>query len=205
MSEQATPTQLNRFVAAVDEFYANAKRLNAPQFKQSVYATRDAALIADYERTVNQARVLSNTIGATVGAWNTAKAAWSSVTDTTSTVIGDAIDEIRSWFGYQPAGDFGAYVSIGNLSGLAAGPVALPAAAWIAGILGAVYLVNKAMRQIFVSMQASRMQREDPTLSREQALVAATRSTTSPGFFGIATVPLLLAAGVVVFLVIKRR
>lgn len=187
---QATEQEMNRFVRVVDEFMANYAKLTDPKLRSDVYASRNSALIADYEQASQQAGALKTTIEATTGAWNAAKRAYANVTDETSMIIGDAVDEIRSWFGYKPMGGLGA--------------IQLPAAAWIAGIVSAAYLLNKTMTQIFVQVETARMLRADPTLTREQALTRATNAMKS-SFFGQATVPLLIAAGLAVYLLFGRK
>ncbi len=213
---QATPQELNRFVQTVDEFMANYARLISPDTRAKVYATGNPALIGDYDSAVSQGRILKRTIETTVGAWNTAKAAWQSVTGATSTAIGDAIDEIRSWFGYEPAGGVGAYenhapihwydsspISGGTLGYL--GVVQLPAAAWIAGIVSAAYLLNQTMNKIFISMEAARIMQADPTVSRSQALSVASKAIKTPGILGAATLPLIAAAALAAFLIFGKK
>lgn len=206
MAEQTTPQEMNRFVTAVDEFFANYARLTSAQTRAEVYASGSPTLIADYESAVRQGGMLKRTIEGTVGVWGAAKTAWASVTDVTSTIIGDAIDEIRSWFGYEPAG-VGSYdvspISGGTLGAL--GVIQLPAAAWVAGIIGAVFLANQAMNIIFVSLEANRIQRADPTISRSQALDVARRAVKTAGFFGNATLPLIAAAALAAWLLFGRQ
>lgn len=209
MSE-ASPQEMNKFVKTVDEFMDNFRKLISPETKASVYATKNPTLINEYENAVSQGRILKSTIETTVGAWNTAKKAWASVTGVTSTFIGDAIDEIRSWFGYEPAAGMDGLGCLGcpdnncancpnrqsdssQLSGL--GAIQLPAAAWIAGIVAAAFLLNTTMNKIFISIEASRIIRADPTISRERALTMAS-SVIKTDFFGGATLP-LIAAGLI--------
>jgi len=190
MSE-ASPQEMNRFVSEVNSFMKNYARLIQPGTRADVYATGNSAIISDYESAVSQARILKRTIEATTGAWNAAKAAYSTVTGITSTGIGDAIDEIRSWFGYDPA------TGVGGL-----GIVQLPAAAWIAGIISAAYLLNATMNKIFIAIEATKITRADPTISRERALALAKSAVSSP-FFGNATLPLLTAGALALYLVLK--
>lgn len=203
----ATPEQMNKFVRSVDEFFQKFARLDTPQMRSDVYSSRNSQLIADYEQTIDQGRILKATIENTVGAWNAAKAAWSAVTDTTSMAIGDAIDRVRSWFGYEPAPGVSAYhaspISSGGLGLLSA--IQLPAAAWVTGIIAATYLLNGAMDKIFISVEASRIQRADPTISRERALVQATDAVKSLNIFGRATLPLLAAAALAAYLLLRKR
>lgn len=208
MAEQATPGEMNQFVQSVDEFFANYAKLISPTMRAQVYATGNAAVIADYESAKSQGAILKSTIEATTGAWATAKAAYSAVTDTTSTVIGDAIDEIRSWFGYKPAGEYLAACQCDNnsLAGLGyLGAVQLPAAAWVAGILGAVYLANQAMNKIFIFVAAGQIQAADPTVSRSQALAEASRAVKANGILGAITLPLIAAAALAAFLIFGRK
>jgi hypothetical protein len=216
MATAATPQEMNRFVQSVDEFFAKYAKLISPSMRAEVYASGNSTLIREYEATVSRARALKVTIEATTGAWAAAKSAWRSVTDTTSTVIGDAIDEIRSWFGYQPGGGVGAY-SVSPISGGALGQwrgggtlgalgaVQVPMAAWVAGILGAVYLASAAMDKIFISVQATRIQKDDPTVSRTDALDAASRAVKTAGLFGGATLPLIAAAALAAFLLLGKK
>lgn len=190
---EATQQEVNRFVREVDLFMENYDKLMDPQFRSDVYASRDSGLIADYEQASQQAKVLKNTIEATTGAWSAAKKAYSSVTDQTSMAIGDAIDEIRSWFGYDPAP---------GLNGL--GALQLPAAAWIAGIISAAFLLNRGMDKIFISVEASRLQRMNPGISREQALIKAADVITGGGL-SITTFALLAAAGLTLYTIMRRR
>ena len=223
----ASPQEMNRFVQSVDVFFANYEKLTTPQIRDEVFASGNPALIANYQSAVSKGAMLSRTIQATVGAWGAAKSAWSVVTGATSTVIGDAIDEIRSWFGYEPAGGVGSLgcpyrdaspisggylglydpspISGGRLGAL--GAIQLPAAAWVAGILGAVYLMNQAMNKIFISVEATRMQNRDPTLSREKALDVAARTIATGGIFGSAgaILPLIAAAALAAFLIFGKK
>lgn len=211
MAQQATAQEMNRFVKSVDDFFANYAKLSSPQMRNQVYASGNASLIADYESALRQGRLLKGTIETTVGAWSSAKAAWSTVSGITSTAIGDAIDEIRSWFGYQPAGVSGygvagydvSPVSGGTLGAL--GVIQLPAAAWVAGIVASALLLNAAMNKIFISVEASRIQKADPTMSRSQALDVASRAVKTAGLLGSATWPLLAAAALALYLVFGRK
>ena len=210
MAETATPQEMNRFVQSVDEFFSNYAKLISPAMRAQVYATGNTALIADYESAKSQGAILKTTIEATTGAWATAKAAYSAVTGVTSTAIGDAIDEIRSWFGYKPAGGLG-YLGacncpapgLGRLGAL--GVVQLPAAAWVAGILGAVYLANQAMNKVFIFVAASQIQASDPSISRSQALAAAADTIKGEGILGAITLPLIAAAALAAFLIFGRK
>lgn len=166
---EATKTELNKFVEVVDKFMRRYATLNSPATREQVYASNDQKLISDYETAVSRGGALKIAIEKTVGAWNAAKRAWKSITDTTSTVIGDAIDEIRSWFGRSATGDLGRY-SYAGLSGL--GAIQVPAAAWVAGIIAAAVILTKAIDEILVRVEATRIQRESG-LPREQAIALA--------------------------------
>lgn len=209
---EATPQEMNRFVKEVDSFMANYSKLTSADTRTKVAVSNNPALLNDYNSAVSQARILKSTIEGTVGAWNTAKAGWRAITDITSTVIGDAIDEIRSWFGYKPMGNLSAYDispisggSLGNYSLGSLGIVQLPAAVWIAGIVSAAFLLNQAMHKIFVSLEASSIMRANPTISRAQALTAASQAVKTMSFFGGATVPLIIAAGLAAFLILGKK
>ena len=198
MATEATQTKLNKFVKVVDEFKANYARLLLPATRSEVYASRNAAMISDYEKAVSRGGALNTTINTTVGAWNAFKRGYATVTDTTSTVIGDAIDEVRSWFGYKPAGGIG-HLPI-NLGAL--GIVQLPAAAWIAGIVAAAYTLNALMSKIFVTLEANKIQRQNPEISRANALVQAERGLPSllpggltPVMIGVGALALWLMFG----------
>lgn len=236
MAQQANPQEMNRFVKSVDEFFANYAKLTTPAMRDQVYSSGQPQLIADYQAAVSRGATLSRTIQGTVGAWNAAKSAWAGVIGATSTVIGDAIDEIRSWFGYEPApgvgfydpspisggtlgqwrgsgtpnpGTLGAYdpspISGGRLGAL--GAIALPAAAWVATILGVVYLLNQAMGKIFIWVDANSIQKADPTISREKALDVAARTAARGGLFGDAgkILPLLAAAALGLYLLLGQK
>lgn len=105
MAAQATQAELNRFVKVVDEFKANLSRLKSPEYKTRVLQSGDSRLISDYNTAVVRGDALNRSIAALVGAWAAFKRGYAAVTDTTSMYIGDAIDEIRSWFGYKPMGN----------------------------------------------------------------------------------------------------
>ena len=94
---QASQAELNKFVRVVDEFKAKHAKLISPETSKAVYASKNLALISDYNKTVAQGNALNSSINALVGAWNAFKSGYGSAISATSTVIGDAIDEIRSW------------------------------------------------------------------------------------------------------------
>ena len=112
MATAATQTELNKFVKVVDEFKAKYARLISSATRNDVYATKNATLISDYETAVVRGRALNATIDSMVGMWSAFKRGYATVTDVTSTAIGDAIDTIRSWFGYDPAPGIGHYVVV---------------------------------------------------------------------------------------------
>ena len=186
---EATQTELNKFVKVVDEFKANYARLILPGTRAEVYASGNPVMIRDYDNAVSRGSALSATINATVGAWNAFKRGYGKITSATSTVIGDAIDEIRSWFGYDPAPGIGHLVP--NLGAL--GIVQLPAAAWVAGIIATAIILNSGMNKIFVTLEANKIQRQNPNVSRGDALVQAERGLPSllPG----GLTPIMLGVG----------
>lgn len=183
----ATQTELNRFVKIVDEFKANYARLILPATRSEVYATNNPKLIGDYNSAISKSRLLNSTINNAVGAWNAFKRGYAAVTDVTSTVIGDAIDEIRSWFGYDPAPGIGHY-TLGAL-----GAVQIPAAVIIAGIIATAVVLNKAISSIFVTLEANRIQRENPNISRPQAIIQAERGL--PSILPSAITPVMIGVG----------
>ena len=198
---QPTQTEINRFVAEVDLFMANFARLNDPATVAKVYASGDQALINDYESTRAKSAALKATIENTVGAWNTAKKAYFSATDYTSTVIGDAIDAVRGWFGYTGATvneDLRGYIPAFGLAGLGVLPQ-LVTAAWIGGIVSAAYLLNQSIVSVLRSIEATKIQKENPNISREAALDLAARKINVSAFFGAPSLPMLAAIGVAVW------
>ena len=196
-SGAATQTELNKFVKVVDEFKAKYARLISPATRNDVYATKNATLISDYESAVSRGGALNSSINALVGAWNVFKRGYASVTDVTSTAIGDAVDEIRSWFGYKPMGDL--QIGLGAL-----GLVQIPAAIGVAGIIGAALVLIAAMNRIFIATEASRIQRENPGTSRAVALRQAEAGL--PSFIPGGLTPLMIAAGAVaLWFVLSQR
>jgi len=177
---QASQQDLNKFVRVVDEFMANYAKLIKPETKAQVYATGNQILIDDYAIAVGRGRILKRSIETTVGAWNAAKREYRKITDVSSTVIGDAIDEIRSWFGYRPAGSLECYRPMSGL-----GAIQIPAAVWVSSIVAAALLLNSAMRKIFIAIEASKIQRENPGTPRDVALEQASKAVASGGFFGL--------------------
>lgn len=199
---EATSGELNRFVLVVDKFLQRYATLNNPATRERVYASNDPTLISDYETAVSRGGMLKTAIEKTVGAWQTAKAAWGSITDTTSTYIGDAVDEIRSWFGYKPVGNYdGRYQGLGALSAL--GVIQIPAAAWVAGIIATALLLTKAIDEILVRVEASRIQRETG-VSRNQAMTTA-KDIYSKSLFGdIIDWKVLIVLGLATYFIASR-
>lgn len=186
MATPATQTELNKFVKVVDEFKAKFARLTSPAMRNEIYATGNTVLIADYETAVVRGGALNTTINTMVGAWSAFKRAYASVTDQTSMVIGDAIDEIRSWFGYKPMGDLP-----GGLGSL--GIIAIPAAVAVAGIVAAALVLIAGMNRIFISVEASRIQKENPNITRAVAIRQAEQGL--PSFLPGSVTPIMLGVG----------
>jgi hypothetical protein len=182
MTQNAAPSQMNQFVREVDLFMRNYASLINPQTKADVYATGDAVLIKDYNTAVNNGAALKASIENVTGAWAAAKSYYESLTDKSSMIIGDWIDNVRSWFGYDPSG---------GMSGL--GALQIPAAAFVVGAIGAAVLLNRAMDKIFISIEASKLQRENPDLPRNVALDRA-KNAVSTNLFGGLTLPLAAVA-----------
>lgn len=195
----ATQAELNKFVRIVDEFKANYARLILPSTRSQVYASGNTAMIADYEKAVSRGNALNATINTTVGAWTAFKAGYSKVTGATSTVIGDAVDEIRSWFGYKPMGS----LHDGSLGML--GVIQIPAAVAVAGIIGVAVVLNSLMSKIFVTLEANKIQRENPGIPRSTALIQAERGLPSllPG----SITPIMIGVGALALWIIfgKRK
>jgi hypothetical protein len=196
---EATQTEMNRFVAIVESFKNNLARLNSAETRNAVYASNNSALIRDYENTLTQSNILNSTIEGTVGAWEAAKSGWGILTSQTSMWIGDAVDEIRSWF--QTSNNLGC-IGCPQLGSF--GAVQLPAAVWIAGIVAAAYALNKGMEKIFIAIEATKMQEANPNLSRERAVTLA-RNAIVGSWFGLAPGVLLAAGAVGLYLVFRKR
>ena len=179
---QATQGQMNEFVQIVDKFMANYARLVSKENSDIVYTSGNPALISDYESAVSKAGALKATIENTVGAWNAAKRGWQNVTDVTSMYIGDAVDWMKNLFG----GNSG----VGGL-----GVIQIPAAIWVSGIVASAYLLNSLMTKIFLSIEATKIQKNNPGLSRSDALQRASNSL--PTLFGGINLP-IVAAGVLI-------
>lgn len=189
---QASSTEMNRFVQVVDEFMANYARLISPQTRADIFATGNAAMISDYESAVSRGGMLKSTIETTVGVWSAAKREWSKVTDVTSMYIGDAVDWIKNLFGAGP--------DTKNLSGL--GAIQIPAAIWVSGIVASAYVLNGLMTKIFVSIEASKIQRSNPGLSRDEALRRAKMAV--PTLLGGMQTPLLIGAALLAYLWLSK-
>ena len=187
MSQQASPQQMNDFVREVDKFMQNYARLTSPQTRSDVYASGNPALISDYENAVSRGGALKTTIEATTGAWQAAKEAYRSTTDVTSMYIGDAIDWFRGLFGGGPDTE--------NLQGL--GALQLPAAVWVSGIIASALLLNRLMTNIFVTLEANRIQRDNPNTPRVTALAQA-KTQVGAGLFEGLTAPMTIAAVAVI-------
>jgi len=200
MANEATQAELNKFVKVVDEFKAKYARLISPATRQQVMASNNPALISDYESAVSRGRVLNNSINALVGAWGAFKSGYKRVTDTTSTVIGDAVDEIRSWFGYKPMGECLNYGGMGSL-----GLIQVPAAVAVAGVIAAALVLIAAMNRIFITLEANKIQRENPSIPRASAIRQAESGLPSfiPG--GITPVMIGLGALAVWFVLGKNK
>jgi len=192
MANPATQTELNKFVKVVDEFKAKYARLILPITRQQVYATGNTALISDYESAVSRGGALNSSINALVGAWQAFKRGYGAVTDVTSTAIGDAIDTVRGWFGYDAAPGIGELPAAG-LGGL--GAIQIPAAIAVAGIIGAALVLIAAMNRIFISVEASRIQRENPNVSRAVAIRQAEAGL--PSFIPGGLTPVMIGVGAV--------
>jgi len=188
MAEQASQAELNKFVKVVDEFKAKYARLILPATRSQVYATKNATIISDYESAVSRGRILNGTINTTVGAWEVFKRGYGAVTNVTSTAIGDAIDTVRGWFGYDPAPGIGSYAPMGGL-----GAIQIIPAVAIAGIIGAALVLIAAMNRIFISIEASNIQRENPSISRAVAIRQAEAGL--PSFIPGGITPVMIGVG----------
>ena len=202
MAAQASQAELNKFVQVVDEFKAKFAKLIAPDTRAQVYASGNSKMISDYETAVVRGNALNRSINALVGAWDAWKRGYKKVTDQTSMVIGDAIDEIRSWFGYKPAGDFGCYAEMGGLGAVQI--AAIPAAVAVAGVISAALILNSLMDKIFVSIEANRIQKQNPNISRGAALEQAERGLPSliPG--GI-SLPMIAAGALALYFILGKK
>jgi hypothetical protein len=220
MAEQASAEQVNLFIRKTDEFFAKYAKLTAPDFRKKVYATGDKAIIAAYESEVSRATSIKNSIDTTVGYWQAFKQGYAAVTGVTSTWIGDAVDEIRSWFGYSPAGGFSAYdispitggqlgrysispISGGQLGALGAVPVIM--AVWVTGILAVMVISIRAQDKIFMWVDAWFIKRDNPNMTTGDALDKAAQVAARGGLFEGAALPLLAAAALAAFLIFGKK
>lgn len=160
-SQAATSGQMNEFVKVIDEFMQKYTRLISSQTRAEVYATKNAALISDYETAVSRGGMLKTNIEVVTGVWASAKRAYASVTDVTSTVIGDVIDAIKNMFD-------GDTQTMGAL-----GVVQIPAAAWIVGTIAAGAALILSIDRIFITLEANRIQRSNPDMPRDVAVSKA--------------------------------
>lgn len=186
---EPTTGEKNRFVRTVDEFMENYTFLLSRETQNKVYGMGDPALNAEYENMINNAGRLRGVILTTVGAWEQARAALTSVTDVTSMYIGDAIDEIRSWFGYDPTR---------GLNGL--GVFQLPAAAWMIGIISAAVLLNSAMSKLFIKIETASLVRSG--VNPGEALRIASNAL-APSLLGGVNKTLLIGGALALFLLMR--
>lgn len=191
---QATAENMNRFVAVVDEFMQKFAKLSLPSTRTEIYASNNPALISDYESTLSKGRALKMSIDTTVGAWQTAKAGWASVTDVTSLYIGDAIDWLKALFGPE---------SNGNLNAL--GIIQIPAAAFVIAAIGASTALIFSMDRIFIAMEASKIQRENPGTSRSAAYAQAKSGTGLDLFGGINQLAMIAGLAFVAYLYFGQK
>jgi len=188
---EATQTELNKFVQVVDEFKVKYARLTSPAMRANVYASGNQKLISDYENAVTRGARLNTAIAAAVGAWATFKRGYGAVTDVTSTAIGDAVDTIRGWFGYDPAPGLSSLGCGGGLGTLAA--IQIVPAVIITGFIATAVVLIAAMNRIFISVEASRIQRENPSITRTSALRQAEAGL--PSFIPGGITPVMIGVG----------
>ena len=163
---QASQQQMNEFVKVIDEFMQKYTRLISTQTRTEVYASGNPGLISDYENAVSRGGMLKTNIEIVTGAWQAAKRAYSSVTDVTSMYIGDAIDWFKDLFGGTPIP-----VSGPQIGGL--GVIQIPAAVWIVGTIAAGAALILSIDRIFITLEANRIQRDSPGMTRVQAITQA--------------------------------
>ena len=190
----ATEAEMNHFVREIDKFMELRKELLAETHNVDAMRTSDPELWRDYDLVMRQADALKRTIEATTGIWYDFKSWWATnVTDKTSMVIGDWVDEIRSWFGYDPSGGLGAFQIL--------------SAAWIAGIIAAAAIIIKSMNAVLIRIEAAKLQRETG-MPRDRALQLA-KDTYAPGFFGGAgmgfSFAMLAAVGIGIWLFFGKK
>lgn len=192
--EQASPTQMNVFVAKVDEFMRKYASFISPATRAEVYATGDAAQISEYESIVSRGRILKSSIETVTGLWADAKRAYGAVTDVTSMYIGDAVDWLKNLFGGN------------NVSGLGAlGVIQIPAAAFVITSVGVAAAIVMAMDSFLVTMRAKKIQ-EETGMSYPDAVDRARRSTGIGGALTSLTQPLIIAAvAMVAWLMLSKK
>lgn len=189
---QASQPQMNEFVKVIDEFMQKYARLISPQTRAEVMASGDSQLISNYETAVSRGGMLQTNIEVVTGAWSAAKRAYASVTDVTSTVIGDVVDWFKDLF------DGG-----NNVSGL--GVIQIPAAAWIVGTIAAGAALILSIDRIFITLEANRIQRDSPGVSREQAIVLAKRGIGLNVFGDVQKIAMIGAIAFVVWIVYGQK
>lgn len=183
--------EVTQFFQTTDTFMQNYARLTSPETQAKVYASNDQTLIADYERLKTRGSALKSQVENAVGAWTNAKQLYATATDKTSMYIGDAIDEIRSWWGTGPKAD---------LQGL--GILQFPlAAVAVAGIVGTAFLLNSLMSQMFVRIETESL--VESGMPRTQALKVA-QGTLAPTFLQALNVPLLLGGVLAIWLLLRN-
>lgn len=189
---QASQLQMNEFVKVIDEFMQKYARLISPQTRAEVLASGEPQLISDYEKAVSRGGMLKINIEVVTGAWQAAKRAYASVTDVTSTVIGDVADWFKNLFG----GD-------NNLGTL--GVIQIPAAAWIVGTIAAGAALILSIDRIFITLEANRIQRDSPGVSRQQAIVLAKRGIGLDVFGDVQKIVMIGAIAFVVWMVYGQK
>ena len=188
---QASQLQMNEFVRVIDEFMQKYARLVLPQTRAEVYASNDPALISDYEKAVSRGGMLKTNIEVVTGAWQAAKRAYTSLTDVTSTVIGDVADWFKGLF------------DGGNMGGL--GVVQIPAAAWIVGTIAAGAALILSIDRVFIRVEANRIQRDSPGTSRERALQIAKSGIGLNVLGDVQKIAMIAAIGFIVWAVYGKK
>lgn len=189
----AEPTQqeMNEFVRVVDNFMQRFAEFSSSTTQTRIYATNDPVLIRDYESQLTKSQTLKSNIDNVVGYWNRFKATYADITAKTSMIIGDWIDEMRSWFGGGPQAD---------LQGLSA----LPAVAWLTGIIVAGALAYTSMGAIMIRLDAWKIQRDDPTVPYDKAIAKARTADAVGDLFSFKNIPLFLGAGLALWLLMRN-
>lgn len=191
---EATPVQMNEFVATVDKFMQKYQQFISPATRAEVYATGDAATISEYEKIAGRAGALKTNIETVTGAWAAAKRAYAAVTDVTSMYIGDAVDWLKNLFGGN------------NVSGLGAlGVLQIPAAAWVIAAIGFCATMFIAMDAFLVDMRAKKIAAETG-MSYPDAVDRARGTVGIGGAIGSLTQPLIIAAvAMVAWLMLSKK